>query len=85
MASPVVLPKKTFFYPVGNTTPTCFTQDLAPEVNANVLLLACGDPRSILYTIHTQVKTSEYLAIIMHRTILTDLSRSREKTGLHLL
>ena len=53
MAHPVLWPKKTFFYPIGNTAPSCFTRDLAPEIGADVLLLGCGDPRSILYTIHS--------------------------------
>ena len=50
---PVVWPKNTFFYPIGNTTPASFTRDLAPEIDADILLLGCGDPRSILYTIHS--------------------------------
>ena len=53
MAHPVLWPKKTFFYPIGNTAPSCFTRDLAPEIDADILLLGCGDPRSILYTIHS--------------------------------
>ncbi|KAF8914416.1 hypothetical protein CPB84DRAFT_1669124 [Gymnopilus junonius] len=55
MAHPVLWPKKTFFYPIGNTPPVCFTQDLAPELKADVLLLACGDPRSILYTVYADI------------------------------
>jgi len=55
MTHPVNWPKKTFFYPIGNTPPVCFTHDLAPEENAEILLLACGDPRSILYTVHADL------------------------------
>ncbi|PPQ71587.1 hypothetical protein CVT26_010555 [Gymnopilus dilepis] len=55
MAHPVLWPKKSFFYPIGNTPPTCFTQDLAPELRADVLLLACGDPRSIFYTVYADL------------------------------
>ncbi|KDR84228.1 hypothetical protein GALMADRAFT_56123 [Galerina marginata CBS 339.88] len=55
MAHPVLWPKKTFFYPVGNTPPFCLTQELAPEENAEILLVACGDPRSILYTVHVDL------------------------------
>ena len=54
MLRPVIWPKKTFFYPIGNTAPSCFTRDLAPEMDADILLLGCGDPRSILYTIHSE-------------------------------
>ena len=53
MARPVLWPKKSFFYPIGNTAPSCFTRELAPEAAADILLLGCGDPRSILYTIHS--------------------------------
>lgn len=52
MAHPVLWPKKTFFYPVGNTPPVCFTRQLSPEESADILLLASGDPRSILYTVY---------------------------------
>ncbi|KAF9562458.1 hypothetical protein CPC08DRAFT_633992 [Agrocybe pediades] len=52
MTHPVLWPKKSFFYPIGNTPPVCFTRHLPPEEGANVLLLACGDPRSILYTVY---------------------------------
>ncbi|KAF9536108.1 hypothetical protein CPC08DRAFT_771728 [Agrocybe pediades] len=55
MPHPVLWPKKTFFYPVGNTPPICLTQDLSPEENAEILLLGCGDPRSILYTVHVDL------------------------------
>ncbi|PSR83543.1 hypothetical protein PHLCEN_2v5697 [Hermanssonia centrifuga] len=52
MAHPVFWPSKTFFYPIGNTAPICLSQNLALGENANVLLLGCGDPRNILYTLH---------------------------------
>ena len=47
-----VLHKIDFFYPVGNTPPVFLTETLAPEEAAKILLLGCGDPRSILYTIY---------------------------------
>ncbi|PPQ92791.1 hypothetical protein CVT25_003902 [Psilocybe cyanescens] len=52
MAHPVHWPKKFFFYPIGNTSPVCLTQELSPEQDANILLVGCGDCRSILYTVH---------------------------------
>ncbi|KAF8914415.1 hypothetical protein CPB84DRAFT_1841121 [Gymnopilus junonius] len=55
MLHPVNWPKKSFFYPVGSTTPVSFTQTLSPELKADILLLGCGDPRSILYTIHADL------------------------------
>jgi hypothetical protein len=52
MTHPVLWRGKTFFYPIGNTSAVCLTQDLCPTEKADVLLLACGDPRHILYTVY---------------------------------
>ncbi|KAI0068615.1 hypothetical protein BV25DRAFT_1895833 [Artomyces pyxidatus] len=52
MAHTVYWPK-TFLYAVGNTVPVCLTQDIPPEQSASILLLGCGDPRNILFTLHT--------------------------------
>ncbi|KAK0443910.1 uncharacterized protein EV420DRAFT_1649021 [Desarmillaria tabescens] len=49
MSHPATWPN-AFFYPIGNTPPICLTQDLPPNIPADILLLGCGDPRSILYT-----------------------------------
>ncbi|KAF2459887.1 hypothetical protein BDY21DRAFT_407720 [Lineolata rhizophorae] len=40
----------SLFYPTGNTPAVCLTQDLPPKEKADVLLLGCGDARSILFT-----------------------------------
>jgi hypothetical protein len=56
MAHPFMWPNKVFFYPIGNTPPVCLTQGLPPEEDASVLLLGCGDPRSILYSLHSSIK-----------------------------
>ncbi|KAJ7281908.1 hypothetical protein C8J57DRAFT_1056186 [Mycena rebaudengoi] len=50
MSHPVLWPR-SFFYPIGNTPPVCLTQSIPPEKPANVLLIGCGDPRNILYTL----------------------------------
>ena len=60
MAYPVTWLTKGNFYAVGNTAPACFTQDLAPEKDAVILLLACGDPRSILYTVYADLGARMY-------------------------
>ncbi|KAG6381910.1 hypothetical protein JVT61DRAFT_530 [Boletus reticuloceps] len=52
MSHPLFWPTVTFFYPVGNTSAVCLTENLSPESKADILLLACGDPRHILYTIY---------------------------------
>ncbi|KDQ10031.1 hypothetical protein BOTBODRAFT_190794 [Botryobasidium botryosum FD-172 SS1] len=54
MAHPLYWPGKYFFYPIGNTSAVCLTRDLAPEETANILLLGCGDPRNVLYTIFSE-------------------------------
>ncbi|KAG1740866.1 uncharacterized protein EDB91DRAFT_1202053 [Suillus paluster] len=53
MAHPVIWRGKVFFYPIGNTSAVCLTQDLCPTEKADALLLGCGDPRHILYTVYT--------------------------------
>ncbi|KAG2153345.1 hypothetical protein DEU56DRAFT_774736 [Suillus clintonianus] len=53
MAHPVLWRGKVFFYPIGNTSAVCLTQDLCPTEKADILLLGCGDPRHILYTVYT--------------------------------
>jgi len=62
MATPVLWPKTVFFYPIGNTPPVCLTQDLSPEEGAEILLIGCGDARSILYTIYADHALGELSA-----------------------
>ncbi|KAG1865904.1 hypothetical protein DFJ58DRAFT_863671 [Suillus subalutaceus] len=59
MAYPVLWREKTFFYPIGNTSAVCLTQDLCPSEKADVLLLGCGDPRHILYTVYANSMGSQ--------------------------
>ena len=59
MAHAVLYPAKVFFYPIGNTSPVVLTNTLMPEEPANLLLLGCGDPRNILFTIYNQPDESE--------------------------
>ncbi|KAI6007541.1 hypothetical protein F5J12DRAFT_79382 [Pisolithus orientalis] len=51
-------PGRIFFYPLGNTSAVCLTEELLPECKADVLLLGCGDPRHILYTVYADTSTS---------------------------
>ncbi|KAJ7833273.1 hypothetical protein B0H13DRAFT_2428613 [Mycena leptocephala] len=51
MALPLFWPGRYRFYPIGNTSAVSLTRDLAPETDGTILLLGCGDPRNILYTI----------------------------------
>ncbi|KAF8417644.1 hypothetical protein EV426DRAFT_554772 [Tirmania nivea] len=52
MLHPAILRKIKFFYAFGNTPPVLLTEHLPAEESPNALLLGCGDPRSILYTLH---------------------------------
>ena len=51
MAHPTFYPT-SFFYPLGNTAPVSLTEHVPPGADADFLLLGCGDPRNILYTIY---------------------------------
>ncbi|GJE85087.1 DUF4470 and zf-MYND domain-containing protein [Phanerochaete sordida] len=52
MAHPTFWPTKTLFYPIGNTSPVSLLQNAPPENDASLLLLGCGDPRNILYSVY---------------------------------
>lgn len=60
MSHPVLWPQKTFFYPIGNTAPVSLTRDLPPEARAEALLLGCGDPRNILFTLYNEKDVGTY-------------------------
>ncbi|EGN92841.1 hypothetical protein SERLA73DRAFT_116652 [Serpula lacrymans var. lacrymans S7.3] len=51
MSHPLVWPGKYFFYAIGNTSAVCLSRDLPPDEPGNLLLLGCGDPRNVLFTI----------------------------------
>ena len=59
MAHTVMYPAKNFFYAIGNTSAVVLTDTLASEEPANLLLLGCGDPRNILFTVYNQADDSE--------------------------
>lgn len=42
------------FYPLSNTPTTSLTEYLPPQVQANALILAYGDPRKILFTLYSE-------------------------------
>ena len=74
MSQPLYWPFKHFFYPIGNTSATCLTQDLPVEQAADVLLLGCGDPRNILYTMYADLASQggEYKLIINKTRLAID-------------
>jgi hypothetical protein len=75
MAHPLIWPGKTFFYPIGNTTAINLAQDLTPEEPAKLLLLGCGDPRNILYTIYAASANCEHSSCYPFFTSNTHESR----------
>ena len=61
MLHPTFVTIISFFYPLGNTPAVCLTQDLSREQKANVLLLGCGDVRSILFTSYADKEASQLM------------------------
>ncbi|KAJ7186777.1 hypothetical protein C8R46DRAFT_981063 [Mycena filopes] len=59
MSLPLYWPGRYLFYPIGNTSAVSLTRDLAPEVDGKILVLGCGDPRNILYTIFCEHDLAE--------------------------
>ncbi|KAH7883192.1 hypothetical protein F5I97DRAFT_1902858 [Phlebopus sp. FC_14] len=51
MSHPLFWRGRWFLYSTGNTSAVHLTESLPPEQHADILLLACGDPGHILYTI----------------------------------
>ena len=47
-------PGQYYFYPFGNTSAVSLTTDLPIEEAALALLLGCGDPRNVLFTIFNE-------------------------------
>lgn len=65
MSHPLFWLSKLFFYPIGNTAAISLTQDLSPEQSADVLLLGCGDPRNILFTLYSDLMNSSGMVYII--------------------
>lgn len=59
MAHAVLYQARIFFYPIGNTSAVVLTETLAPEEPANLLLLGCGDPRNIFFTVYNEADDGE--------------------------
>ncbi|TFK33596.1 hypothetical protein BDQ12DRAFT_766428 [Crucibulum laeve] len=58
MSNLLAWPSKYFFYAIGNTSAVSLTVDLSIDEPARMLLLGCGDPRNVLYTIFTEPQNS---------------------------
>ena len=68
MVLSVFWPGSIFFYPIGNTSAVDLTDTLTPEESAHVLILGCGDPRNILFTVHNQRYDSEPATVCRYDT-----------------
>lgn len=67
MSCPLYWPGKYFLYAIGNTSAVCLTRDLPPEQDADMLLLGCGDPRHVLYTIFSESDGCElFYVYVLH-------------------
>lgn len=94
MSQPTFWPKNQYWYPIGNTPPICLTDYLPGQEDANILLLGCGDPRNILYTVFIDHADSPRLlditccdcepAIIARNVLLLTLIADNVETG-HIL
>jgi hypothetical protein len=54
MLTPSVANEVTNLYALGNTPATCLTSCLPQGVNADILMLGCGDIRNILFTAYSE-------------------------------
>ncbi|KAK6537031.1 hypothetical protein TWF281_001234 [Arthrobotrys megalospora] len=54
MLHPAVFDGHGYYYPIGNSPAINLVGYLPPEVDADILLLGCGDVRNILFTIFTE-------------------------------
>ncbi|OHE90919.1 MYND finger [Colletotrichum orchidophilum] len=55
MFTPTVANSTSFFYAVGNTPAINLTKNLPHGIDANLLLLGCGDVRNIIYTAYNEI------------------------------
>ncbi|CAE6468387.1 unnamed protein product [Rhizoctonia solani] len=55
MSHPLHWPAKCMYSPIGSTAGISLTQDLLPEQSADILVLGCGDPRNILFTLYSDL------------------------------
>ncbi|KAL1616873.1 hypothetical protein SLS56_011241 [Neofusicoccum ribis] len=75
---------RDFFYPIGNTPAVNLLRDVTTSDShqtqpqaLEILLLACGDPRSILFSLHSESALSRNLLLF---TLLADRSKPDNTT-----
>lgn len=83
MASPVIWPGAYYFYPLGNTPAVNLNRDVGFDDDADILLLGCGDPRNILFTVFNEPVKSTLHA--WFHLVRTEGSYRFSKIRFHLL
>ncbi|KAF7363879.1 MYND-type domain-containing protein [Mycena sanguinolenta] len=58
MARPLYWLGEQFFYAIGNTSAVSLARDVTPDQDISLLLLGCGDPRSVLFTLFSEHETA---------------------------
>ncbi|KAJ6449567.1 hypothetical protein C8R45DRAFT_145080 [Mycena sanguinolenta] len=58
MAHPLFWPGKRYFYAIGNTAAVSLARDVPPDKDISLLLLGCGDPRNVLFTLFSEHDTA---------------------------
>ncbi|KAF7363893.1 hypothetical protein MSAN_01047300 [Mycena sanguinolenta] len=58
MAHPLYWLGKRFFYAIGNTSAVSLARDVTPDQDISLLLLGCGDPRNVLFTLFSEHETA---------------------------
>ena len=63
MYTPTYIQLKYWYYPVGNTPAVNLLRDLSPDCGrqdcVNILSLACGDPRNVLFSLWSDQKNGD--------------------------
>jgi uncharacterized protein DUF4470 len=68
MLTPTIITTKNLFYAVGNTPAASLTRHLPQGVDADILLLGCGDARHILVTAYSE-QGLRMLQILFHSSL----------------
>lgn len=59
MVTPTHLVTASFLYAIGNTPAVNLINSVPPDQDADVLLLGCGDVRSILFSVYMDIGNGE--------------------------
>ncbi|KAK7043352.1 MYND-type domain-containing protein [Favolaschia claudopus] len=60
MAQPLYWPGQYYFYPIGNTAAVSLARDVPPDKDITLLLMGCGDPRNVLFTLFSEHENARH-------------------------